>query len=226
MRGLSILSGTSANKLYIYRVPNLDANCYGPVTAIEYCYRFNTSTRAGSGPPTFNWIVLIFYDTGGNQIVIHRMYFIQSRASVTKCTFIAALGRVVCCDRTNINNFDLPQNFIFGVAESAQGNTHEAKLLGYSSLLTSQYSVSTVVLTKAGLTLSVGSSINIPSGSMQTGLRMLWFVIGKHQYCSSMSISYSTGCTSAASIVHTVSLLCDQTQVYHQQNPLLSLSHL
>ena len=86
-------------------------------------------------------------------------------------------GFQVCCDRTNIERFNLSMNFIFGVTESTQGNTHGATLLGFHDTL-SQYRVNSVVLNRFELTLSVGSTIH-SSPTVQRGLRMLWFVIGE-----------------------------------------------
>ena len=166
---------TDRNILYIFRVPNLNSSCYGPVTATEYCFRYKPSD--GTGPFTFNWTVLILEDAGNN-FVINSRYVIQSHGSAgsASCTN-SGQGQVTCCDVTNIESFDLPMNFIFGVTESAQGNTHGAMLLAYADALP-QYRVNTVLLNKAGLTLSVGSPIP-SSPSVQRGLRMLWFVIGK-----------------------------------------------
>ena len=166
---------TNGNELNIYRVPNLNSNCYGPVTAIEYCYRYRPSN--GNGPVTFNWTVLILEDAGNN-FVINSTHVIQSRHSAGSASCRnSEQDQVTCCDVTNIERFDLPMDFIFGVTESAQGNTHGATLLAYATALP-QYRVNTVILNKAGLTLSVGSPIP-SSPSVQRGLCMLWFVIGK-----------------------------------------------
>ena len=168
---------TDGNTLLIFRVPNLDANCYGPVTAIEYCYRYIGPVLPGNGPVTFNWTVLILEEAGRN-FVINGIYVIQSHPTDGSASCAnSGQGRVTCCDVTNIESFDLPMDFIVGVTESAQGNTHGATLLAYATALP-QYRVNTVILNKAGLTLSVGSPI--PSSPVvQRGLRMLWFVIGK-----------------------------------------------
>ena len=71
-------------------------------------------------------------------------------------------------------------SFAFGVTESAQGNTHGATLLGFSDLMT-QYRVSAILFNKNEETMSIGETIyirNRPPASV--GIRMLWFVIGKH----------------------------------------------
>ena len=166
--------------IFIYRVSNLNASCYGPVTAMEYCYRYST---AGSGQPMFNWTVFILEDTGSNNFVINGTYVIQSRGSMGSASCTSSGDHVTCCDLTSISSFDLPTSLTFGVIESIQGNTHEATLLGFHDSLT-QYRVSTIVFSRDGLNyLSVGSSLEIPDNSVyQGGLRMLWFVIGKHQY--------------------------------------------
>jgi hypothetical protein len=146
------------------------------VTAIEYCYQYSTS--AGSGQPSFNWTVLILEDTPGNDFVINRIYFISSSLP-ENCT---SNGQThTCCDTNNIEGFDLSMpNFVFGVIESVRGNTHEATLLGFVDFL-SQYRVDVLLLNRAEVTLSIGSTIRNRSPS-QRGIRMLWFVIGKHQY--------------------------------------------
>ena len=48
--------GTQAEVLYVYHVGNLTENCHGEVTAIEYCYQYDSS---GEGEAVFNWTVLI-----------------------------------------------------------------------------------------------------------------------------------------------------------------------
>ena len=53
---------------------------------------------------------------------------------------------------TNIEGFDLPMNFIFGVTESAQRNTHNTALLGFSNAMP-QYHVNATATSKDGLTL-------------------------------------------------------------------------
>ena len=176
-RDRTVLSAiTDGNSLHIYRVPNLNARCYGPVAAIEYCYRY--SNNAGSGQPTFNWTVLILEDAVSNNFRIRSIYPIQSRGSRGSASCTNSGNVVTCCDVTSIDRFDLSMpNFIFGVTESAQGNTHGATLLGFHDGIP-QYHVDTLLQNKAGLTLSVGSTIP----SLQTaprGLRMLWFIIGK-----------------------------------------------
>ena len=78
---------------------------------------------------------------------------------------------------TNIENFILPSNFIFGVIKSAQGNTNGVTLLGFHE---SEYGVNIIQISGDGLTLSVGSTV--PSGpTASRGIRMLWFVVGKHK---------------------------------------------
>ena len=176
---------TDGGSLHIYRVPTLDTSCYGPVTAIEYCYEYRTS--AESGQPTFNWTVLILEDTGSN-FVINSIYFITSSLPLdsANCTNDGQVR--TCCDRTSIEGFDLSApNFAFGVTESAQGNTHGAALLGFSDALP-QYRVDVLQFNRAEVTLSVGSTIrNRPT--VQRGICMLWFVIGKHQCSNTMTVT-------------------------------------
>ena len=84
---------------------------------------------------------------------------------------------ITCCDVTSINGFVFLMNFAFGVTESAQGNTHGATLLGYSDSLF-PYRVNAVFINRAEVSLSVGSTVR-NSPTVQRGIRMLWFVIGK-----------------------------------------------
>ena len=170
-------STTPNNVLHIYRVSNLGASCFGSVTAIEYCYRY--SSTAGSGQPTFNWTVLILEDTGSN-FVINSIYFITSRLPEDSANYTNDGQLHTCCDRTSIEGFGLSMsNFAFGVIESAQGNTREATLLGFSDALP-QYRVGVPQLTRAEVTLSIGSTIRNGQAT-DRGIRMLWFVIGKHK---------------------------------------------
>ena len=178
---------TDGSMLYIYRVgDSLSASCYGPVTAIEYCYRYNNND--GSGQTTFNWTVLILEDTGSNDFVINNKHFIVSHPLEGSATCTSGGLATDCCDVTTVESFDLPMNFIFGVteSESAQGNTHGATLLGYEEAAHLQLRVSTIQVAKGNiLTLPVGSTFHIPGGAVDLrGLRMLWFIVGKHQYYS------------------------------------------
>ena len=170
-----LTSTTPDNELHIYRVPTLDASCYGTVTAIEYCYRYTIST-AGSGQVTFNYTVLILEDIGNN-FLINRTYTIQSHGSVGSPHCNRSGDQVICCDVTNIDNFILSSNFIFGVIQSAQGNTNGVTLLGFHH---TEYVVDVELLNGVGLILSVGSTIR-NGFTVLRGIRMLWFVIGKHK---------------------------------------------
>ncbi len=178
-RSVTTAATDGSTLIYIYRVPNLDASCYGPVTAMEYCYRYSTSAGAGS-TATFNWTVLILEENGRNRFMIDSSYVIQSHGSIgdEKCTSNG--GQVTCCDTTNVTRFDLPVNFAFGVTESAQENTHNAELQRFADAF-SQYRVGTLQVSKVDQTLSAGSTIMPSTPEAQIGLHLLWFVIGKHQ---------------------------------------------
>ena len=145
-------------------------------TAIEYCYQYDVG---GAGEAVFNWTVLILEDTAGSNFRITNSYTIESRpdsSSSVNCGD-GSSGRKECCDVDQINGFNLPENFVFGVTGTSQGNTHSATLLGYFDTLP-QYQVNTVIRSGTGQSLSVGSTV--PSTPVvQRGLRMLWFVIGK-----------------------------------------------
>ena len=170
-----LTSITPDNVLHIFRVPTLDASCYGTVTAIEYCYRYSWAT-AGSGQVTFSYTVLILEDTGSN-FLINRTYTIQNHGSVDSPHCDNSGNEVTCCDVTNIENFILPTNFSFGVTSSDQGNTNGVTLLGFHEV---EYGVDVELLSRVDLTLSVGSTIS--NGlTVLRGIHMLWFVIGKHK---------------------------------------------
>ena len=175
IRDAGFTSTTPDNVLYIYRVPTLAASCYGTMTAIEYCYRYSQAT-AGSGQVTFSYTVLILEDVPGNNFLINSTYTIQSRGSVDSPHCNRSGDQVTCCDVTNIENFILPSNFAFGVT-SDQGNTNGVTLLGFHQL---EYGVDVGLLNTAGLTLSVGSTI-WNGLTAPRGIRMLWFIIGKHK---------------------------------------------
>ena len=129
IRDPSFTSTTPNTVLHIHCVSNLDASCYGPVTAIEYCYRY--STTAGSGQVTFSSIVLILEDTGNN-FMINSTYNIQSRGSVDSPHCDNSGDQVTCCDVTNIIEKNYPAiKFYLGVITSAQGNTPGVTLLGF-----------------------------------------------------------------------------------------------
>ena len=66
------------------------------------------------------------------------------------------------------------------MTESAQGNTHGAALLGSHDTV-SQFRVDTIQQNKAGLNLSVDSTImsTVPVNPL-LGLPYLWFVVGNY----------------------------------------------
>ena len=162
----------------MYSVGNLNEECYGQVTAIEYCYQYVVS---GEGKAVFNWTVLILERAGTTSFRITNLYVIESHPeslSDEKC-INSGDDRVQCCDVTHVTDFMLSPtvDFVFGVTGSAQGNTPGATLLGFHDTL-SQYLVDTVQLSRAGFILSVGSTIP-ESAVARRGLRMLWFILGK-----------------------------------------------
>ena len=83
------------------------------------------------------------------------------------------VGQTECCDREYISSFNIQtNNFVFGVTESAQGNTHGATLLRFfESQL--DYTVDTLLITAVGNNISVGSTLVRPDVGVQRGLRML-----------------------------------------------------
>ena len=128
------------------------------------------------GQVNFSYTVLILEDTGNN-FLINRTYTIQSRGSVGSPHCDRSGDQVTCCDVRNIENFILPSNFIFGVIQSAQGNTNGVTLLGFHH---TEYGLDVELLNRAGLNLSVGSTIRNGLTHLR-GIRMLWFVVGKHK---------------------------------------------
>ena len=167
---------TAGDVLYIYEVnSDLNADCYGEVTAIDYCYQYNTTVSVEA---VFNWTVLIFYQD--NRLNITNIYVLESRPSDLLCVDIGG-ERAECCDSKIIQGLDLQNGFIFGVTESVQGNTAGATLLGFiddrTFTVQPEYLVNTLQTGNVGLNLTVGSSLQRPD-ELQTGLRMLWFVTG------------------------------------------------
>ena len=176
----TLTNTTAGDVINIYRVQNLNAECFGEVTAIEFCYQY--STTAIPGEAVFNWTVLIFEETA--VFTVTKIYILESRPSSLRggeCEDIGG-GRAECCDRQEtIEGFDLQNGFIFGVTESAQGNTAGASLLEFlddpTFRVQPQYIVFTLQIANVGQNLSVGSTLLRPEG-VQRGLRMLWFVTG------------------------------------------------
>ena len=126
----ALTNTTAGDVINIYRVQTLNAECFGEVTAIEFCYRYSTTARPGEA--VFNWTVLIFEETA--IFTVTKIYILESRPGSLhggECVDIGG-GRAECCDRQPaIDGFDLQNGFIFGVTESAQGNTAGASLLGF-----------------------------------------------------------------------------------------------
>ena len=173
-------STTSVNTLNVYSVENLNQNCVGEVSAIEYCYHYSV----GQGQAVFNWTVLILENLPGNRFMITNLYVIDSRPDSLdsgSCMNTNNGQMRKCCDVEQISGFNLSVNFVFGVTGHSQGNTHSASLLGFSDALP-QYRVDTTLLSSADLSLSIGSTVpSVPV--VQRGLRMLWFVIGELRMC-------------------------------------------
>ena len=59
--------GTAGNQLNIYHIDSLNEGCYGEVTAIEFCYRYNTTE---DGEAIFNWTVLIMENDGSRSFTV------------------------------------------------------------------------------------------------------------------------------------------------------------
>ena len=176
-------------ELHIYNLSDeLSASCYGRVIAIEYCYQFDP----GEGPTFFNWTVLILKETDHSD-----GFNIRDIITIENCEPDATSCRSdqpLCCDMIDIESFDLyisdSQNFIFGVTESAQGNTAGAALLGFPDSLP-RYQVDVLLFNRADVNLSIGSTIKNKSPVLR-GIRMLWFVIGKLTFTTSRVIILCT----------------------------------
>ena len=170
----------------IYRVGSLNGNCLGEVSAIEYCYQYTVS---GQGEAVFNWTVLILDNLlSGTDLRITHLYTIDSRPDSLDdgaCQNANGGAKRRCCDVEHISGFNLSVDFVFGVTESARGNTHSATLLGYHESGQPEYLVGTQLQNKMGLSLLVSSTVPGNALSQQRGLRMLWFVIGKLNVCTS-----------------------------------------
>ena len=165
----------------VYSVRDINETCYGEVTAIEFCYRYDI---LGDGEAYFNWTVLILEDEeNAPKFRIVDLYSIESRPSdlgggTCISTNSDGVERQHCCDVQMLTSpFTLGANFAFGVTESPQGNTHDAQLLGFFPASMSPYNVVTVRLTN-GQGLSVGSDVN-RAPTVNEGLRLLWLIIGR-----------------------------------------------
>ena len=129
-----LTSTTDGNLVNTYRVQNYvnPVDCSGEVTAIEYCYQYTT---VGWEEPVFNWTVVVLEET--NVFTITKIIAIESRPNSLHeedCEPVSGLPEIIkCCDRDNIIslNLQINNNFVFGVTESTQGNTHNATLLGF-----------------------------------------------------------------------------------------------
>ena len=172
-----LTAATIGGAVNLYCVqPNLNAECHGEVTAIEYCYQYNLSLAQET---VFNWTVLIIEET--TVFTVTKLFVIESHPSSLNedgayCMDVGG-GRAKCCDRTLIEGFDLPMNnFIYGVTKSAQRNTAGATLLGFHVSL-SEYVIDTLQVPKTG-DISVGSTLLRTQG-VPRGLLMLWFVVGE-----------------------------------------------
>ena len=169
---------TVGAEVSIYQLTDFtNDDCYGRVIEIDYCYQFDNTTE---GSAVFNWTVLILEETQSCDFEVINAITIESCALyATSCMSVPDQPlKEQCCDTTVVPEFELSMNFIFGVTESAQGNTHGAALLGFHH---SQYRVDAIRLNKAGLSLTIGSTVDLRGVPVEhnSGLRMLWFIIGK-----------------------------------------------
>ena len=180
MRDRDVLTlPTNSAELYVYHVGNLTENCHDEVTAIEYCYQYNS----GGGEDVFNWTVLILEsEPGSRNFQITNIHVIESHRNAGNCVNVSGgIPQMKCCIKS-VNGFVLPMNFAFGVTGSAQGNTHGAMLLGFHWSL-SQYDVNTAQIPRSVVeqraSITVGSMFTLEENQFTNGsLRMLWFVVG------------------------------------------------
>ena len=177
---------TDGGVVNVYSVDTLTDDCYGEVTAIEFCYRYTVSDDGeADGQAYFNWTVFILEDDGSGPFVINNIYTIESRPSLlnsASCTDGGLFTRR-CCDTQHIGTFILSMNFAFAITESAQGNTHGAVLLGFPDALP-EYRVHNVIQLNKNIftnfdSLSVGSTLPRLQ-SLERALRFLWFIVGKY----------------------------------------------
>ena len=78
-----------------------------------------------------------------------------------------------------MNGFILPVNFVFGVIGPAQGNTHEATLLGFHDSLPPQYEANTARISRSQDSVTVGSTVTLQQNQfIPWSLRLVWFVVG------------------------------------------------
>ena len=173
----------SGDRLNIYSVPNLNANCYGKVAKIEFCYCYSTG---GQEAFHFNWTLFVLSESADHSgaafstFTIIDYYNIESHQHSNP----GESGENCVCDMTDVIDFDLPEeNFAFAVTRSAVGNTgHEA------ALQRSHYSVASLRVYTTEQTpqvsLSRGSSFMAIAPSQILGLPYLWFVIGNYFWCT------------------------------------------
>ena len=168
----NILTSPSLQEtIHLYRIQNVNSECYGEVNAIDFCYQFGIS---GVGEPVFNWTVLIFEET--HVFTITEVFSIESHPNSlgpANCLYNDAGGE--CCDRVLIPGFYYATNsLVFGFVESAQGNTHAATLQGFFMA----YRVNTLFIPSTGINISIGSTLPKVSG-VPRALRMIWLVFGE-----------------------------------------------
>ena len=171
---------SNQGSVYIFHVEDTGEDCHGVVTAMEYCYQYESTKQREFN--VFNWTVLILDDIG-DTFNITKIYGIES-VNNTNCD--SENNRCTCCDRMTMTDFEFPRcGFTFGVAEAPHQDNSSAKLLGFHDSL-EDYTVETIVLNRDTVnSFTVGSSVP-KYKAIHRGLRMLWFVIGKlpdHALC-------------------------------------------
>ena len=121
------------------------------MTAIEYCYQY--SNNAETGQPLFNWTVLILEDATSN----------------FRISSVYVIPRVVKAVVPPVQVVQVAETRLPAVMQLV--NMHDASLLGFHNAV-QQHVVNTILLNKAGLTLSVGSAVPRVSAVIR-GFRML-----------------------------------------------------
>ena len=172
------LASTGRDVIIIYSIEGLEGSCYGRVSRIKYCYSYNKSS---SGSSVFNLTVLILDRRDNSSFTIVNKIILVSypNSGTTKCT------NTTCCDINKVSDLSLSygSSFDFGVLQSSQQNTH-TDLWGFQDSL-EQYRVNVIQLNRNGdsRNLSVNSTLTFENTDMANrGLRMLWFILGKHQF--------------------------------------------
>ena len=167
---------TKLGQLYVVPVvgSKLEEACYGNVYSVKYCYKLECPSTSGS----FQWSLYLLKQAESTVNPKIPDYTILDAISLNSIFSEGTCAcNHLCCEEAEVN-FELREGFAYGVAADV-GNSPGIHLQAFHDSY-ERNQVDTFLIPKdAHLDLTIGSTFKTRSPAAQTGLRMVWFKIGK-----------------------------------------------